>query len=383
MSIIEEFNSRMPTILNKTTTDYLAWFGDVNFTPNDPIEQSSDYQCGAICNEFEYAQGFIDYLTRSSSIDDFYGEFLERIIYFFTGLQRAYKETDENFRTRFKALCIRKNNPNWITTWMIKDVFSYFFDPDIIYVVENYVTDNYIDDESMESGSWTSFQSGSTVVSFVLHDQFDLGACAEFQIDATGSLGRIEQTLPAVAPIGEYMLSFWLKDDQNLTLSENIAKVFIQRDSDSFYYNFETFSWQSGIAYWEISKTTANKYEIRQALIVMDVEDLLTISIENIEGTSEEHVFWVDFLELGTKVNYGRVKVMLINEGSVSIYTSLWEGTNDPVMGLDYELASFFDQNYIEGFGGLSALEYFQSLLNIIKPYGIETALQVINRFVI
>jgi hypothetical protein len=379
-SVIENINAAMPSQLNKTSEEYLAIFGDENFTPSDPIEESSDYNCGAIANELEYSLGYTDFITRFTTIDVLYGEYLETIVAAFTGLVRTAGETDESLINRFESLIIRKENSSWMTTWMIKDVFSYFFDESIIYVIENYVTDNFIDDESFELSGWSKTQSGSTVVDFVGNDQFDFGNCAESQIDSSGSSGTIYQTMGTTVPVANYMLSFFLKDDGLLTLQDEIVKVYLQRNSDSFYYNFEDKVWQAGSAFWTVNKTTAGEYEIRQALVKMPVEDDITITFENYGGSSEAHTFWIDHVEFGTKVNYGRVKVMLLNIGDSAEFLSVWEGTGDPIPGLDYDIASYFGQAFISGFGGLGTLLYYQNLLNIIKTSGVEATVEVVSR---
>ena len=171
MSQISELNALMPTTLDKTTIEYIAIFGNEQFTPNSLIDESSDFNCGAIANELEYVKGFIDYLTRTTDIANFHGTYLEKILYFFTGLRRAKNESDTQLRNRFNALVRRNNNASWITKWVIRDVFSYFFDRENIYVIENYVTSNLVVDGSFEldpSTNWVRKIGRSTGITYFL-----------------------------------------------------------------------------------------------------------------------------------------------------------------------------------------------------------------------
>jgi len=74
------------------------------------------------------------------------------------------------------------------------------------------------------------------------------------------------------------------------------------------------------------------------------------------------------------------VKVCLINQGGAADFMSLWEGTDDPIPGLEYTFASYLGQCYIGGWGGLVTLQYYTSLLQIIKPFGVQSMVEVVDR---
>jgi hypothetical protein len=383
MSVIEDLNWVMPTSLDKTTDEYIAIFGNEAFTPISPIEESSDFQCGGVANELEYVKGFIDYITRTNDLDDFQGTYLEKIIYWFTGLTRWFQETDASFIHRFKALVERGGNLSWITTWMLRDVFEYFFEQDI-YVIENYVLDELILDGSFETDpatNWPISTTGGSAIAFVAHDMFYGMQCAEFAVDTIGSDCYMQQTVLAV-PLGNYVFSFATKDDRAIT--GDLFKVILQRSSDSYYYNFTTMTWQAGATYKTIIQNASTKYEFQQSFIVVDAGtagDDLTFTFENIGGTSMAYKFYIDKVSFGTMLDYPSVKLVLIDENLAGGFMSGWSGGADPVSGsMDYTQASYYEQSYISGFGGEGILPYFQLMLSIIHPAGVSSLIEVLWR---
>ena len=376
----------MPSFLNKITQEYEAIFGKENFTPISPIETSQDFQCGAMANELEYARGFCDYVIRTGIIDNLYGSYLEKVVDFFTGLKRIPLESDESLRNRFKVLCIRQFNPSWITSWMIKDVFSYFFDQDIIYLIENMISDEFITDGGFENNDplWISSSSGSSVFSRNSSDHFVGNYCGEFSIDSSGSNCSLSQTLASSIPAGYYQFSFFVSYDGNLTLQEEMAKVSIIRSSDGYYYNFSDWSWQAAPTYWVVDRPTEiNAYQLKQAYVNLISPDNLTIKIENYGSSTEAHKFWIDRIQFGTQLEYPSVKVLLINEGPQSDFLSVFPGTGDPVPGVDYDFGSYLGQAYLQGIGGAGTSVYYQNLLNIIKPVGVYATIEIADKIII
>lgn len=382
MSVIEQINDYMPTLLDKNDPVYQAMFGKIPFTPDATITTSGNYKCGAIANELEYSIGFGEYITRTKLIDDFYGEYLGRVVKFFTGLKQGYLETDEYYRTRFKALVQRQMNTSWSTTWMIRDVFSYFLNPNIIYVTENYVLDEFLVDGSFEvdpTTNWPVVEAGLSTVNFINTDMFYGATCAEFAVDATGSNCSMSQVLSGIVQ-GQYMLSFFTKDDRALPTS-NLFKVTLRRSGDNYYYNFDTFAWQAGATYKTIQKNTGTRYESQQAFVNVPVGADLTLSFENIGGTTTPYKFYIDKVQFGTMLTYPTVKLVFVDDGSGVEFMSAWPGTTDPIGGgEDYTRASYFEQCYMSGFGGEGILSYYQSLFDIIKPAGVKTMIEVVWR---
>lgn len=384
MAIIEKLNSYMPAPFNKTDPLYQAIFGKTPFIPETSIVHSADYKCGAVANELEYVMGFCEYLTRTKLIADFYGDYLARVVFFFTGIRRTSGESDASLRNRFNALVVRRLNKTWITKWMIADVFSYFFNHDLFYVVENYIANTHITDGSFESGNplWTIIAgSGSTVARMNDHSQFDLSYCMKFHAAASAAADAcsLSQVFQSSASAGGYMLDFWVNDD-GLVTGPNIAKLTLQRSGDSFYYNFATWVWQVGEAHLLIPKTAAQKYEIRQALVLLADSRVLTMKISNVGGSGSAYNFWADLVEFGAKPIYPTLKVAVINVGNDANFMNVWPGTTDPIVGLNYDYASYLGQCYISGFGGIGTLAFYQGLLEIIKPAGVKGVVEILVR---
>lgn len=384
MSIITTLNERMPTLLNKHSKEYTAIFGDDEATPTSPIADSSDYNTGAVANELEYSKGFCDYITRSLQIDNYYSTYLDKVVYFFTGLLRTYAETDAQLINRFKALMIRNNNKSWSTTWMIRDVFKYFFDQSIIYVIENFIDTDLIIDGSFEENptvNWTRTASGGSAVDFPTTETFSESTTCRFTIDSSGNSCSLSQVIGAVST-GMYVLGFFTKDDRLLSTND-LFKVTLQRSGDSYYYNFDTQAWQSGEAHWTISKNSGTRYENKRGFVDVPVamtgQDI-TLKFENIGGTSDAYKFYLDKIEFGPLLPYPTVKVVLVNIGNQSGFMSAWPGDGDPIADYDYTLASYYGLCYLEGIGGLGTLQYYMDLLNLIKPCGVKAQLEIVSR---
>lgn len=166
--IIDEINALMP--INITSEEYEAIFGKTVYTENDPITESADYNCGAIANELEFLRGFIDFVIDSLNVNNASGVFLEKIIYFFTQLQKIFDEEDENLKIRFDSLILRNGNLSWMTGWCIKDVFGYYFDRETIYVINNFIETSLFVNGDLEQGSgdlftsWNKTEAGSSVI---------------------------------------------------------------------------------------------------------------------------------------------------------------------------------------------------------------------------
>jgi hypothetical protein len=383
MSVIAGLNSFMPTLLNKNTEEYIAIFGNEVFSRQADIVDSADFNCGAIANEMEFSVGFCEYVTKTRNIDNYYGEYLDRIIYYFTGFVRdpLGVESDASFRNRFKAVAVRALNPSWLTTWSIRDVFSYFFPLSIIYVTENYVLDEFFTDGSFEVDpalNWVVVNSGASATSFVTHDMFYGTACAEVSIDSSGSACSIAQTIASV-PIGKYLLSFFTKDDRLLPTSD-LFKVIAQRASDSFYYNFDTQTWQALATSKTVVKNVGTRYESQQLFVDVPGIDNITIKFENVGGTSVAYKYYLDKITFGTFLPYPTLKLVLVDENLGDVFMNLWSGTADPIALLDYTKAGYIEQGYISGFGGEGLLPYYQTLLSIVKPAGVNSMIEVVWR---
>lgn len=127
MAIIDVFNTAVSSVINKSSEFYETFIGAVEFTPEVTIVLSEDVNCGALCNELEFARLVSDYYVRSISLDGAEGSELEEFIEGFVDLpRRGEVESDINYRLRFRFLVTEKTNYRRTTRWAILDALSYF-----------------------------------------------------------------------------------------------------------------------------------------------------------------------------------------------------------------------------------------------------------------
>lgn len=143
MSIIDTFNSAIPAVINKENEIYETVIGKIDFTSEIVITESNDFNCGATCNELEFAREVVQYYTKSLYIDNAENENLDLLITNFIDLPRRNEaEEDEIYRNRYKFSVVAKTNPRRLTKWAIKDAILHFIaDPDSIQIIEIFDTD--------------------------------------------------------------------------------------------------------------------------------------------------------------------------------------------------------------------------------------------------
>jgi len=127
MSAIDTFNSTISNAINKQNPDYLAIFGNPEFVPAVEITKSSDFNCGALCNELENLRMVSTYFVRSFSLDIAEGGNLDALINAFIDLPRRNRgELDSIYRKRFKTIVNQSLNKRRTTKWAILDALRYF-----------------------------------------------------------------------------------------------------------------------------------------------------------------------------------------------------------------------------------------------------------------
>lgn len=127
MGVIELFNKNISTSINKESEFYKAFIGQDPFTPEVTIVDSEDFNCGAICNELEFARVVSDYYVASIDLANSDGDNLELLIDRFLDLpRRGSVESDATYRNRFKFINVEKANYRRTTKWAILDAISYF-----------------------------------------------------------------------------------------------------------------------------------------------------------------------------------------------------------------------------------------------------------------
>jgi hypothetical protein len=144
MGIISTFNKTISNFINKNGEFYTALVGTEDFTPESVIDESSDFNCGALCNELEYLRTVSNYYVQSFDLDIAEDENLDILVNAFLNLPRRNREEeDEIYRNRYRAIAIQQSNPRRTTRWAIIDALTYFIaDADTIQIVEPFDSNN-------------------------------------------------------------------------------------------------------------------------------------------------------------------------------------------------------------------------------------------------
>lgn len=143
-SFIEEINSSsIPAFLNTGNSLYQALIGNANFVPNPTIVQSSDYNCGALCNELEFARYTANYFVGAMNLAGAQADDLEYLINTFINLpRRGSVETDATYRLRFQSIIAGQNWTPRTTKQAIIEALSYFVPSSNISITEWFDTTN-------------------------------------------------------------------------------------------------------------------------------------------------------------------------------------------------------------------------------------------------
>jgi len=104
-SFIEIIQENTLPKIDLSSDEFTSLIGQFPFTPELTIDESSDYNCGAVCNELEFGKLFMDFVVDSFAIDVAEGGYLNKLIEAFLDLPRiAAAESDDSYRGRFKSL---------------------------------------------------------------------------------------------------------------------------------------------------------------------------------------------------------------------------------------------------------------------------------------
>jgi len=127
MSILATLNSTVSNAVNKLDVNYKALVGDPDSVPETVIVESSDFNCGAICNELEFARTVSEFYVRSLGIELAGGDALEMLATSFIYLPRLTRsEQDSIYRKRFRTIVNQYGNTRRTTRWALLDALRYF-----------------------------------------------------------------------------------------------------------------------------------------------------------------------------------------------------------------------------------------------------------------
>lgn len=386
MSIIENLNRNLPASLNKTDEVHEAVWGKENFTPEIIITESSDFNCGAISNEFEFLNLFIEYIIGCYNPNIAESDMLDELVEFFTGLNRMNSEFDMSLRKRFFSLVYRNGSKKWMPKWSVLKVFSYFFSISDMFIQENYVESTLLlngDFEDVVGGEpnhWNIVEGGSSTVQLNMVDEFIGSDCIEFNVNSSSELSSLDQTINSVVE-GNFQLSFFYEDDGDFPLQTCLGRVVVQRSSNSNYYNFSTNSWQVGISYYDIPRKSS--YDIIQLLIKNEGTTNINVKFVNYQTISSHfgpYKFRLDYAEFGEWKTYPSIR-LIVRIGYVpDLMMCFWDSGEDPIVGYNYAYASFLDNDGISGLSTIYEVGFYQDILHRIKTGGVKENLLIVQK---
>jgi len=348
--------------------DFLA----TGINRQDPVIKailSNENGEGAIANEIEALVKFINYYARNGDVKNHHGKSLEMIVKLFTKLRRHIGESDEVFIRRFLALTSRKGDTVWGNALNMKHVIETYFIGITCYVAENTNKDNILyDGDFEEDNDWV------------------LGGAATFNYEArfSGSRGLFfnktagESCMKIVEgpfPAGNYTFHFMLFGK---------CGVIIQSDDGGYWNaNAQLFNGAT-VLKWE-------KYEVINIfdnsdgwgnahcfLVMPEGVTALTIKFVSIEG---ENAF-IDYVRLFTKpLNSSYTLIAQYSGYAITENTlHLGIGGEEPIEGLDYMRESYFDTVFIIGHSAISQTRTVLSILNAVRPRGIEAFIEFVGK---
>lgn len=385
VKIIEALNENMASILNKTGEEYLAIFGDIDAIPSEPIEESADYNTGAIANELEMVQGFIEYQILQNDTDTIESDYLDSVVEFFTTIKRIFDETDESLRNRFHSIVRRSGAKKWMPKWGVRDVFKHFFPSENLYVLENPVEDgdnlvlnsSFEDTTGVEFDDWTRTESGSSTVTIDTDNPFIEDNSVKIHVNPS-DLANIQQTMSGLTT-GFYKVEFFHKDDGAYSGPTKPACVSLQRSGDSYYWNPTTKQWQSGFSAF-YSESSSTQFALNEFFFELTDTRDITIRAHGKEDTTVAYDISYDEIKIAPVKTYPSIKVLVVIEGTSTYSLGMWDNGTDPIGGYDYAYAGFLDNEFIEGPGGQYTQALYEEILAKSKVGGTKEIFEMASR---
>lgn len=143
MSVIQTFNSAVSNAVNKEGEVYTVLIGKEDFTPNPDVKESSDFNCGALCNELEYLRKVSNYFTLSFDLNVAEDDNLDTLITTFLNLpRRGAGEPNTTYRERYRTIAVQNSNQRRTTTWAITDALKHILGTAKVQIIEKFDSDN-------------------------------------------------------------------------------------------------------------------------------------------------------------------------------------------------------------------------------------------------
>lgn len=362
---------------------------------------------GGVADEYDNLRAELDKITLNAlTVDSLSGDELDEVIQRVLGIARLLNESDASRLRLLKAIYLRENIPSWATVHAIRRVFRWWFNDDLIYINENDVEANLIDDgdfEPFEVGVKTEAFGNWTPIGNMVSIE-DTQVFEGSRVLRLVNEGRADTTMELSA--GAYILSFFYK---------GYCPVKVTRASDGYYWDFESQAWVdtlSGLSLPNYSET----YMLYQSPVIVEDADTVTVEFgpdywdgidggdptteptppdpdlvfdggypasamtESLDGRSSDTGVRVDMVSFGEKPSYPSIRVIVSSFMSTGGFLNNWLAGADPVSGKNYSNATFLEQDFIGGEGTGIPVEYYQAILNIIRPAGVKGVFEFVGR---
>lgn len=389
--VIDRLIRRMPASIDVTKQFFKAMWGKTDYTPQGTITQSSDYNCGAIANEFEYLRAFFKYLTRADDLSDYSAPYLDELAEFFVDLTRQFQESDASLVNRVYSLIRRNGNLSWMTIHCMVDVLAYYFNRDNIFPIEfdfDSENDDLIVNGTFEAALGAEWSIGGGATSFLSVSRAFTGSQAlswvgvgATSVTAAQNVTTVESTLYC------YYFYIYLRtvNSDNLTNGKAYIKTRLYKSASGEYFNEDTGTWISGSGTQDRGIYVA----VEQWVLVRGFftgptgGGTVQFLIKHLVGGDDAAQGWIDLVRLGPKNETPRFRMLLVSSGQSGEFMNLWPDGADPVGGTDEQYASFFESSYLGGeSGGVPTQEAFAGVLEQIKPAGVLAVIETASRAV-
>jgi hypothetical protein len=348
--------------------DFLA----TGINKNDPVIQAilSDYEGhGATANELTELIAFIDYYTRTDDVKHHEGDSLEMIVKQFTKLRRQLEETDAVLLRRMRALTERQGDEIWGNGPNIEHIFETYFGGINAYVCESTNEESLLDNGDFEEDTDVWTLAGGAV--YTADARFSEKRGLYF----SGAAGQSCLQMLADISAGVYTLHFFLKGK---------CGVIIQDAGGKYFNAVEKVLWNEAANPWQTAPVTNwfdNGDEWRDAFcFVLLRAGTAQLKIKFISAAGREAC--IDYARFFMKPLNPSYTIVIQYEGYAleDKTLHLGEGMIDPIPGLDYSKESYFDNSYIVGRKGALQNVVYKSVLDMVRPRGIQAFVEFVER---
>jgi hypothetical protein len=338
---------------------------------NDPVVQAifSDFEGdGAIANEIDALISFIDYYTRTDDVKNHQGSALEMITKLFTGMRRQLEENDAHLLQRMRALAERQGDEIWGNASNLEHIFETYFDG-----VNTYVCENTNEESLLRNGDFEED-----------NDDWSLSGGAAYTANARFSGKRglyfsgpaVESCLQTLIDIsaGVYTLHFFLKGK---------CGVIIQDAGGKYFNADEKVLWNETINPWQTAPVTNwfDHEDWRDAFCFVILKaETAQLKIRFVSAAGRQA--YIDYARFFLKPGNPSYTIVIQYEGyAIEDKTlHLAEGEGDPIPDVDYGKESYFDHSYIVGRKGSLQRVVYKSVLDKVKPRGIQAFFEFLER---